>query len=106
MPIRPQSRYPRAPSEPGSTLFQPQLHSPIGRYTSAYIRKPKCDANETFLLSDSKNLLFLPPKCQKCPKLSKIVLRFEKKNGRKYEVTFATFCKKQQIKKKIKQIIV
>jgi hypothetical protein len=37
MPVRPQSRYPRAPREPGSTLFQPQLHFPIGRYTSAYI---------------------------------------------------------------------
>jgi hypothetical protein len=36
----PQFCYPRAPREAGSTLFQPQLHPPIGHYTSAYIRKP------------------------------------------------------------------
>jgi hypothetical protein len=40
VPVRPQSRYPRAPRETGSTLFQPQLHLLIGRYTSVYIRKP------------------------------------------------------------------
>jgi hypothetical protein len=39
VPIRPQSRYPRASRETGSSLFQPQLHPPIGRYTSVYIRK-------------------------------------------------------------------
>jgi hypothetical protein len=43
VPFRSQSRYPRAPREPGSTLFQPQLHPPIGRYTSSYIRKPVDD---------------------------------------------------------------
>jgi hypothetical protein len=40
VPVRPQSRYPRAPRDTGSTLSQPQLHPPTSRYTSAYIRKP------------------------------------------------------------------
>jgi hypothetical protein len=33
VPARPQSRYPRAPRETGSTLSQPQLHPPTSRYT-------------------------------------------------------------------------
>jgi hypothetical protein len=42
--VRPPTCYTRAPRETESTLFQPQLHSTIGRYTSAYIRKPEPDA--------------------------------------------------------------
>jgi hypothetical protein len=46
--VSPQSRYPRAPREAGSTLFQPQLDRPIVRYTSsAYIRKP---ADESYAI--------------------------------------------------------
>jgi hypothetical protein len=41
---RPPTSYPRVPRETESTLFQPQLLSTIGRYTSAYIRKPEPDA--------------------------------------------------------------
>jgi hypothetical protein len=40
VPVCPQSRYPRAPREKGSILFQPQLHHPISRYTFVFIRKP------------------------------------------------------------------
>jgi hypothetical protein len=35
VPVRRQSFYSRATCGQGSTLFQPQLHPPIGRYTSA-----------------------------------------------------------------------
>jgi hypothetical protein len=45
-PVRPQSRYPRAPREPGFKLVKPQLHLTIGRYTSAYIRKPADDSDK------------------------------------------------------------
>jgi hypothetical protein len=38
----------RAPSETGSSLLQPQLHSTTGRYTYAYIRKP-ADESDIFL---------------------------------------------------------
>jgi hypothetical protein len=48
LPVRPQSRYLRAPRESGSTLFQPQLHLPAGRYTSAYIRKPADESDTIF----------------------------------------------------------
>jgi hypothetical protein len=48
VPVRPQSRYLRALLEPGSTLFQPQLHLPAGRYTSAYIRKPADESDTIF----------------------------------------------------------
>jgi hypothetical protein len=48
MPIRRQSRYPRAPRETGSTLFQPPLYPPIGGYTYAYIRKPADEADVMF----------------------------------------------------------
>jgi hypothetical protein len=50
MPGCPHSRYPRAPRELGSTLFQAQLHPPIGHYTSAYIRKPVDESHAMFLL--------------------------------------------------------
>jgi hypothetical protein len=42
------TRYPRALRETGSKLFQPQLHSKIGRYTSAYIRKPADEFDAIF----------------------------------------------------------
>jgi hypothetical protein len=48
VPARALARYPRAPRETGSTLFQPQLHSPIGRYIFAYIRKPADESNAIF----------------------------------------------------------
>jgi hypothetical protein len=38
VPVRPQSCYPRAPREPESTLFQPQLYLSIVCYTFANIR--------------------------------------------------------------------
>jgi hypothetical protein len=47
--VRPHSRYPRALREPRSTLFQPQLHPPIGRYTSVYIRQPADESDVIFL---------------------------------------------------------
>jgi hypothetical protein len=45
--VRPQNRYPRALREPKSTLFQ--LHPPIGRYTSVYIRQPADESDVIFL---------------------------------------------------------
>jgi hypothetical protein len=48
VPLRPQSRYPRAPRETGSTLIQPQLNPPIGRYYSAYICKPADESDAIF----------------------------------------------------------
>jgi hypothetical protein len=53
VPVRPQSRYPRAPREPGSTLSQPQLHPSIGHCTFAYIRKlaDESDAMKTMDVS-------------------------------------------------------
>jgi hypothetical protein len=46
--VRPPARYPRAPRGTGSTLFQPQLHSTIVRYTSAYIRKSADESDALF----------------------------------------------------------
>jgi hypothetical protein len=48
IPVRPQSLYHLAPREPGSTLFKPQFHPPIGLYTSAYIRKPADESDAKF----------------------------------------------------------
>jgi hypothetical protein len=48
VPARPQYRYPLALRETGSTLFQPQLHPPIGRYTSVYILKPADESDAIF----------------------------------------------------------
>jgi hypothetical protein len=43
VPTRPTTRYFQAPRWTGFTLFQPQLHSSIGRYAT-HLRKP---ANES-----------------------------------------------------------
>jgi hypothetical protein len=49
VPVRPQSRYPRAPRETEFTLSQPQLHPPTSHYSNAYIRKPADEFNGIFL---------------------------------------------------------
>jgi hypothetical protein len=55
VPVRPQSRYPRAPRETGSTLFKPQLHPPIDRYTSVHIRKLVDESDEIFPWTMARN---------------------------------------------------
>jgi hypothetical protein len=39
VPVRPQSRYPRAPREPGFTLFQPQLQFVKGFLLKMFLKK-------------------------------------------------------------------
>jgi hypothetical protein len=43
------ARYPQAPRETGFTLFQLQILSTIGRYTSVHIRKPANESDAIFV---------------------------------------------------------
>jgi hypothetical protein len=74
VPVRPPTRYSLDPRETGSTLFQSQFHSTIGRYAYAYIRKPADETDvifswttEPYLNSNFLSKLIIFPLVEKPP---------------------------------------